>query len=242
MRAAVAVVLATGCGRVAFDPIADAFTQDAFELCIGGDGTCPLACVATDADCQTTCGDGRCVGNAGELCGNCTADCATTQLVCGNARCEAGEAADCYADCGPVPWQWNTQETNLFNSVNNARKNGVICPGDTAKRFAPVLTLLTDPVTKNAAREWAWELAHHQFSGDPGQDGETCTNETFAQRRSEGKFTSAVVSFNATGAADAVNRWKGIASVCQIMMSKTVTRGLAGVAIDADPGWVLLMD
>ena len=38
-------------------------------------------------------------------------------------------SANCYADCGPSPWTWTTDEMTLLADVNQARTGGTKCPG-----------------------------------------------------------------------------------------------------------------
>jgi hypothetical protein len=143
-------------------PAGDAGTSpDALAgACAGGDGECLVSCVDTDPDCMTTCGDGVCVGNAGELCGNCEADCKTMVAVCGNGACEAGEAPDCFADCGPTPWTWLAEEQEMLDRINAGRTNGTACPGG-SMTTAPALT--RDAALVTTVHEWVWELSHHDF-------------------------------------------------------------------------------
>jgi hypothetical protein len=85
-----------GCSRAcAHDPI---------TACVSGDGCCPPGCsAAADADCATTCGDGR-VG-AGETCdppSSCPATCPDDGDQCTQERL-VGDPARCTAACRHDP-------------------------------------------------------------------------------------------------------------------------------------------
>ena len=129
MRWWFAVLAVAACGRVGFEPadggvdaLSDAGIDALNPACLVSDGVCVFGCGGIDVDCATTCGDGTCVGNGGELCGNCAADCMTQRAACGNGACDPGEvAAGCIADCGPAPWPWTKEETELLTMVNATR-------------------------------------------------------------------------------------------------------------------------
>lgn len=203
--------------------------------CAGNDNTCLVACVATDPDCVTTCGDNRCVGNAGELCGNCTADCATTSTVCGNAECEPGESPDCFADCGPVPWTWATEEQQLITLINNARTNGFACPG-AALVTRPAYTI--DPAMKPGAREWIWEMSHHDYFGN---NGDGCSGRTAAQRKIDGNFTGYTRSRGYATVQIAFDTWMASATSCPIVMSPNATQMNVAVSFDTAKSYLMMM-
>jgi hypothetical protein len=233
------VLVAAGCGRVGFDGVAartdDASVPDA-SACAAGDGVCLPACLASDPDCITTCGDGRCVGNAGELCGTtCMSDCATTAVVCGNAECQAGEDGfNCYADCGPPTWSWETEEVALRTAINAARTGGTSCPGGGGPQFAPALAV--DTTMQPGAREYAWEIAHHDIHLN-----DACNGRTFAERQAPYGGNGGLSQSVAPTAADAVALWSSDVTLCPVLMLTGRTQLAVGVAIDAQPGWVMWM-
>jgi uncharacterized protein YkwD len=208
---------------------------DATLTCAGNDNVCLVACVATDPDCVTTCGDNRCVGNAGELCTTCAADCVSTAAVCGNAQCQTGESPDCYADCGPVPWTWSAEEQQLITLINNARTTGFACPG-AGSVTRPAYTI--DPTMQAGAREWAWEMSHHDYFGTTA-DG--CNGRTYAQRKLDGNFTGYTRSRGYPTVQDAFDNWMTSASQCPIVMSATATKMNASVAFDTAKSYVMLL-
>lgn len=196
---------------------------------------CLVSCVASDPDCATTCGDGRCVGNAGELCGNCATDCATTDPVCGNAACEPGEAPDCFADCGPTPWTWTAEETALLGFLNNARASGFECPGGTME---PVPPLTLDTSMLPTGREWAWEIAHHEFFTNGGA---ACNGRSYSQRRLQGGFNGYVSNRNASTVQAVYDSWMANSEVCDLLMSTLPTKAAVAVAVDAQRSYILLL-
>ena len=216
--------------------VADAGLDAPAGACAGGDGVCLVACLVDDPDCNTTCGDGRCVGNAGELCGNCSADCATTAVVCGNGDCEAGETPDCYADCGPSPWTWSAEEQQLLAMINGARTGGFTCPGG-AQVTRPAFTVDTGAMHAGA-REWAWEVAHHDFAVNGGA---ACNGRTLMQRKiTAGAFNSYM---RASGYADiqaVFDNWMGTQSSCDIIMSSSTTTIAVAVTYEVDNAYVVL--
>jgi uncharacterized protein YkwD len=202
-------------------------------LCAGGDGVCLESCIATDPDCVPACGDGYCVANAGELCGNCPADCATTTPVCGNAACEPGEAPDCYADCGPTPWTWQSDENALLALVNDARTSGVACPEQKGV-VRPALALSDN--LRFAAREWAWEIAHHDhFSAN------ACNGRTYNERRTAGGFNSYTITQNGASVQSVFDSWMTNKPVCEMLMSPSHTIAAIGIAIDTKTGYVVVL-
>jgi hypothetical protein len=191
--------------------------------------------VNTDPDCATTCGDGRCDGNAGELCGACPADCATVDPVCGNGACELDELdGGCVADCGPVPWPWTTEEDELVALVNDVRVAGYTCTTTPAMSAA----LVVDPALEPAAREWAWELAHHRFF-EPA--GGACNGRTAADREVAGGFTGYLTATGYPRARDVLTAWLADPNQCAILMSAVPTHAFAAIAHDADAGYVLVL-
>lgn len=165
LRWSVLVALATGCGRIAFDPHATTSGDggasipqpDGGTFTCEADGFCAPDCAGTDPDCGTQCGDSICAGNAGEWCTTCAADCRTTADVCGNGTCSPNESsATCYVDCGPSPWPWDQVEAEMLAAINRARTEGTECNGEVVT--APALSL--DPALVDAARNLAWETAY----------------------------------------------------------------------------------
>ena len=144
----VCVCLLFGCGRIRFD-------------IPGGDGST----ADDDGQSMVTCGDGTCSGYDGELCVTCMADCRTLAPVCGNGACDAGESPDCYADCGPSPWVWTADEQALLTMINDARVNGTSCPTGGPITSPP---LTSNTTLELAAREWAWERVHQEWTGPGG--------------------------------------------------------------------------
>ncbi len=203
--------------------------------CAGNDNICLVACVATDPDCATTCGDNRCVGNAGELCGMCGADCATTSTVCGNAECEPGESPDCFADCGPVPWTWASEEQQLISLINNARTNGFTCPG-AALVTRPAYTI--DPAMKPGAREWIWEMSHHDYFGN---NGDGCSGRTSAQRKLDGNFTGYTRSRGYATVQIAFDAWMASATSCPIVMSATAMQMNVAVSFATTRSYLMVV-
>jgi len=225
-----------GGGDASYDGAIDGLGPDSAQTCAGNDNVCLVMCVATDPDCTTTCGDNRCVGNAGELCGTCTADCATTAVVCGNAQCQPGESPDCYADCGPVPWTWNTEEQQLMTLINNARTTGVACPGAN-NVTRPAFTL--EPALIAGAREWAWEMSHSNYFGSTA-DG--CNGRTYQQRKLDGgAFTGYVRSRGYATVQLAFDAWMASATQCPIVMSATATKMYASVAFDTAKSYLMVV-
>ena len=214
----------------------DASTDAPPNACAGGNNQCLVSCVGMDPDCTTTCGDNKCVGNAGEMCKACAADCNTTTVVCGNGQCQAGESPDCFADCGPTPWTWTTQEQTLVTRINNARTNGFACPGSgTVTR--PALTV--DTTMQSASREWAWEIGHMDFYM---QDASSCNGRTLADRKTAGgSFTSYVLGVGYGTADEAFNAWMASASLCSVVMSPNVTKLHAAVALDVAKAYIVVM-
>ena len=221
------------------DPIdssSDASTDAAMGACAGGDNTCLVACVSTDPDCMTTCGDGRCVGNAGELCSNCTADCMTANVVCGNGECQAGESPSCFGDCGPTPWTWAAEEAQLLMLIQNARTNGFACPG-MASVTRPAYTIA--PALLPPAREWVWEMSHHNFFGG-GANPTSCNGRTAAQREQQGGFNGYVRSAGPVDVQTAFNNWMSSNTQCPIVMSTATMANLA-VSYDTRPSYILVL-
>lgn len=219
-------------------PLTDALPpgdgSDAAGACAGGDGVCLVACVATDPDCQTTCGDSVCVGNAGELCGNCAADCATLTPTCGNGACETGEAPDCFADCGPVPWTWTADEASLLAMINNARTTGAACPSATGV-VRPAVT--ADAGLQVAAREWVWELSHHDYFMTGGV---ACNGRTLADRKAIADFDSYVVNRGSTSVTTVFQSWMASTSACPILMEPSVTKISVSVAMDVKRSYLVV--
>lgn len=222
-------------GSVVADDATDA-PPDAMNACAGGDDRCLVSCVADDPDCMTTCGDNRCVGNAGELCTSCAADCQTRNAVCGNAQCEVGESPDCFADCGPSPWTWTAMEADLIARINAKRTGGTAC-GNNVPTTAPALT--ASDALRPAAHEWAWEIAHHEFSADTGM---ACNGRTFSERQVPADFDAAVWSSGYDSLDMLMTGWFANTSICQLLMATTRTQIAAGIALDTDRGYVVVLE
>jgi len=219
------------------DPADAPMTDSPPDACPGGDNTCTAACVGMDPDCITTCGDNRCVGNAGELCGACMADCATTAVVCGNAQCQTGESAtSCFADCGPSPWTWTPEEQQLLTLVQNARTNGFTCPGGSMVT-RPAFTVSAAMLP--AAREWVWEMSHHNYFG--GSNAEACNGRTAAQRQQQGGFSGYVRSAGYASVQDAFDNWMASTTLCPIVMGSATTAAIA-VSFDTRKAYLLVID
>lgn len=216
--------------------VSDDAAPDAPGACAGGDDRCLVSCVADDPDCTTTCGDNRCVGNAGELCTSCAADCRTRTAVCGNAQCEMGESPDCFADCGPTPWTWTAMEADLVARINAKRTGGTAC-GAQSPTTAPAL--VASDALRPAAHEWAWEIAHHQFSDNAGG---ACNGRTFGERQMPADFDAGVWSSGYDSLDMLVASWFSNTTICQLLMAPTRTQIGAGIALDADKGYVVVLE
>jgi hypothetical protein len=251
------IALLAACGRLGFEPrigggssAGDAISPgdgvaggdgagpDSFTSCAGGDSICLVSCVGTDPDCTTTCGDGTCVGNAGELCATCAGDCATMSPVCGNGACDPGESSWCFADCGPTPWTWSSDDQQLLDLVNTARTGGTMCPGTSMVVTAPALVL--DPTIRDGAHEFVWEISHQQFySMSP--IGQTCNGRSWNQRAaSYGNYDAWIVQYALTTTQAAVDSWLASTTGCPILMNASLTVAGPGVAFDARPGYVMV--
>ena len=216
----------------------DARESDApANSCAGGDGQCLVACVDSDPDCVTTCGDGRCVGNAGELCGTCASDCGTREAVCGNGACDPGEAPACYADCGPAPWTWVSEEQQVIDRINAKRLAGVTCPGSNNEVRAPALVF--EPSLAPTTHEWVWEIAHQNvlLTG-----GGACNGRTNADRQAPADFDAHVQSRGYASVTAAIEGWFANASICTSLLSTTRTKIAVGVAVDVARGYVVVLE
>lgn len=208
---------------------------DAFESCAAGDGLCAVACVGTDPDCTTTCGDGRCVGNAGELCNNCNADCKTMNPVCGNGACDPGEAMYCFADCGPAPWPWTADQDALFTLINQTRTAGVTCPGGS---FATAPAVSRDPVIEASEHAYVWEIAHQGYYESTGM---TCDGRTGVQRAMANNFNAFMFVVDVATPQDAMNYFVTTATTCALLMDPSFTVAGAAVAKDAHLGYEIVL-
>lgn len=207
---------------------------DAPNACAGGDMSCLVECVSTDPDCQTTCGDGRCVGNAGELCSNCNADCKTRNPVCGNGACDPGESPSCYADCGPSPWTWSTDEQMLIAGINNRRVMGANCGNGTTT--APALTY--DPNFDGQVHEWVWEVAHQNVFTNGGG---ACNGRTNAERQTPTDFDAWVSGQGYADVAATLTGWFNDNNTCGLLMNASRTKIGAGVAKDVAKSYIVIM-
>jgi hypothetical protein len=191
-----AVTVLLGCGRVDFAPVVDNTAVPA------------------------VCGDGVCAGGAGELCSTCS-DCITLDPVCGNGECSAGEEATCYADCGPSPWAWPADSSVMLSALNQARTNGTRCPGAAGTVTAPALVY--DQTLEPAAREWAWEAAHENWTSPDGCNGRTATERIAAVGA-----TSGWKAFAASSGGNAITMLLAYGPACTELMKASNTR-FAGV-------------
>ena len=206
--------------------------------CSNGDGVCLFGCAGNDTDCNAVCGDGTCIGNAGELCNTCANDCKTTNTVCGNGDCEVGEPeAQCYADCGPVPWQWTAEEAQLIQLINQKRTGGFKCPG-TPGGAVTVPALAIDPALELGARGWAWEVAHQNFWM---QDGSACNGRDATMREAEGGFVDYISSFGFADVQAAFDDWLVAGSTCTVLMSAVRTKMFVAVAFDLQKGYIFVL-
>ncbi len=161
------------------------------------------------------------------------ADCATLAVVCGNAECQTGEdGTTCYADCGPPSWPWETEESALRAAINMARTGGTTCSGDAAARFASALAV--DTTMQPGAREYAWEIAHHEFHMNMA-----CNGRSFVERQATYGANGGLSHPLAVTAAGAVASWSASSTLCPVMMTTGRTQLAVGVALDAQPGWVM---
>jgi hypothetical protein len=205
--------LAAGCGRVSFD----SRKLDA-EIDSG----------------PAVCGDGVCAGEIGELCTGCASDCATRERVCGNGACEDGEPKTCYADCGPSPWPWESDATLMLAAVNQARTNGVACPGGGGGASVPALVY--DAALEPGAREYAWEAAHQSWTPNGG-----CNGRTAVERIQAAGAMSGWKAFGASSGTDAVATLLAFMPACnQIMNASYTALGAAG-AYDAITSHALML-
>ncbi|HEY5925553.1 MAG TPA: hypothetical protein VIV11_27900 [Kofleriaceae bacterium] len=212
MRALLVIALA-GCGRVGFDVGGDA-GADAFT---GG----------------VFCGDLACAVNAGESCTTC-ADCATLADICGNGACSSPEVGSCYADCGPIPWPWQSEATTLVSAVNIARVNGATCPGGGGVQMAPALTY--DAALEPTAREWAWETAHLGWVISDGCNGRTATD-----RVTDAGASSGWKVYGATSPMMALSFLLADMASCNAIMNATNTMAGAAGAHDVMDAYAIFL-
>jgi hypothetical protein len=248
------VVAIAGCGRLGFedgasqattdarpdrdasDPDGGSTTDAAPATCVSSDNQCLVACVGQDTDCETTCGDGRCVGNSGEEhCGTCPSDCNTQAVVCGNGECEPGETPDCYADCGPSPWQWDAEENVLLMRVNAARTSGFNCPGPPTTVELPLQISTT---MRPGTREWAWDLAHNLSTGSA-----SCNGRSMPQRVMAAGGGVVWYAYNPGLTPEAaIDFFLADGSACQSIMNGNWTTIGLGAAKDVINGYVIMMN
>ncbi|HUS30401.1 MAG TPA: hypothetical protein VMZ53_17955 [Kofleriaceae bacterium] len=232
MRIAVVGLALVGCGRIGFDGASsDAASRDVIV------SDTPLDVSEPDAV-PAVCGNAVCEGTLGETCGACMSDCAVQTVVCGNGACETSEdGTTCYADCGPTPWPWAQEESDLFSAINSARVAGVQCPGDSAPRFGG--TLLLSSAMQAGTREHAWEIAHHEYSQFSGM---TCNGRTYAQRQQpyagNGGLSSTSTTTAFASATLVVDGWKTDATLCPILMTAGYTQASVAAAHDGWHGYV----
>jgi hypothetical protein len=84
------------------------------------------------------------------------------------------------------------------------------------------------------AREYAWEIAHHEFHMNSA-----CNGRTFAERQATYGGNAGLSHSLATTAAQAVASWSASSTLCPVLMLTTRTELAVGVALDAQPGWVM---
>lgn len=206
------LTLLASCGRIDFARV---------------DGEVPPPPDARPDAAPAVCGDGICAGESGELCATC-ADCKTLSQVCGNGACEAGEAS-CYADCGPLPWPsaWQTEAMDMLAALNQARMNGVMCPGSGMVTTAPPLAY--DTTIEPMAREWAWEAAHENWIPADSCNGRSALDRIIAAGLGSG---SAWKVFDAASPADAINMLLVDTTACPNVMTPSVTKLGAAAAHD----------
>ena len=225
-RALTLLAAIAGCGRIAFE--AQSLREDA-------SGTTGTDAPTEDAFVAPTCGNGICEGNAGELCGpaggSCI-DCVTTNPVCGNAACDAGESTTCYADCGPQPWTWSSEEQALANLINTTRTTGHTCPG-MVFTMRPAMMIVT--THQASAREWAWEAAHHDHYL---MSSDACNGRTISQRMAAGGYTGFLAGYNYTDVTMMVEAWKNDMTLCPVLMGTTGQMSVA-VAFDKTRAYIV---
>ena len=227
--------LATADGSEPEPPTIDAASDASGMQCQPADGVCLLACVGSDSDCVTTCGDGRCVGNSGESCNNCAADCDTVSPVCGNGACTAGEIPDCYADCGPAPWPWTADEATILSRLNAARTGAYDCPGPPTPAVAP---LTASASIQPGSREWAWDIAHNLNTTD-----NSCNGRSMPVRVMNAGGSVVWYVFHMTADANqAVDFWLADGQACQSIMNGSWTTVGIGAARDMINGYVIMMN
>jgi uncharacterized protein YkwD len=216
------IVVLTACGRVGFDPGA-----------IGDGGHHGSDSGGNEMVTPAVCGDGICEGAAGESCASCATDCKSQTPVCGNAACDPGEdGTSCYVDCGPVPWTWSADETDLLAAINSARTSGFPCNGTTVP---PTNALTLDADLQAAARDLAWEEAQFGTVGQRRCDGEsigtflTMANAS-SQRLGDGQTTT----------TDRMNVWIGDPAACSQLGGMFTVAGVA-VAVATNNTYVVLM-
>ena len=226
--------LVVGCGRVGFDAVAGA-TSDAARDTAGSGGSGAID--ATQMMCASAapvCGDGCCDGARGELCVTCPSDCATTSPVCGNGECDPGEdSTSCYADCGPTPWPWTSEEGTLLADLNQARTGGTTCPGG-AMMTAPALVL--DTSLQPGARSNAWQFAHEGFAMS---NGTLCDGRTLADQFAQFGFSGEATAMDAADVPAALSFWLSNSALCQALMDPSYTAIGPAVAHDAHAGYVV---
>jgi hypothetical protein len=243
-------VCLAACGRFGFDVEHgdgghsdvsgdDGRHDDGNAACLAGDGVCRVSCLGTDPDCNTTCGDGICVGNAGELCANC-ADCNTLNPVCGNGYCDSNEDSDtCYADCGPTPWPWTSDEDSFRAMVNSIRTGGYKCPSSSMPTTAPALTRVASMDT--AARMYAWAYAYQLLpQADVSCNGRTI-QDRFNDAQAPGSGMSVELSQPGFDVAAAFPVFLGPTS-CASLMDPTWTRLGVGIAYDQSNAFVVFLN
>ena len=165
-----------------------------------------------------------------QTCENCPADCATTTAVCGNGECEAGEETTCFNDCGPDPWTWLADEQAMLTEANNARVNGIPCPGHgvAAHRASRSRSTIR---SRRRTREWAWEIRPRRLLHVG--DAQACNGRTFAQRSAQGGYITALSAFGFASGTAAAQFFETDMASCPTLMD---TRALGGQA-RRDRGW-----
>lgn len=204
------LTLVASCGRIDFTRV---------------DGSAALPPDARPDAGPAVCGDNICSGDSGELCSSCS-DCVTLSVVCGNGACEPGEA-DCYADCGPLPWPvaWEDEATSMLTALNNARVNGFQCPGTGAPVTAPALVY--DTTYEPTAREWAWEAAHENWI-----PADACNGRTALSRVTVAGAQSIWKVFDSATGQDAITMLLNYSISCPNLMAAVNTKLAGAVSRD----------
>ena len=88
------------------------------------------------------------------------------------------------------------------------------------------------------AREWVWEMSHHNFFG--GTNNASCNGRTPAQRETDGGFNGYVRSAGYDNVQAAFNAWMASATQCPVVMS-TATMAAIAVSFDTRKSYILVL-